>query len=99
METATLRNTVLKVINSSEILNTVCNLRSRWNDESKFENFADYELVMKQALAGISNIQFVKGTKRPFGFIIKVTGVEVPDTNITVELKVRRSVANLRAKL
>lgn len=57
---------------------TMENLYGRWLDEREYEDFAEYEKVMRDVLA--SNItaafapycKFTKGTKRPFGFVVQI---------------------------
>jgi len=52
-------------------IDTLGNLYGRWQDEKEFEDFAEYEKVMKKGVG--EGCQFVKGTKRPFGFVVKIT--------------------------
>jgi hypothetical protein len=53
-------------------------LQGRWKDESEYEDFAEYEGCMKRKVdeLGLSNVEFIKGTKRPFGFKFTVDGIE-----------------------
>lgn len=48
----------------------LCNLYNRWQDEKENEDFSDYEKVMSDMV----DHGFVKGTKRPFGFIVQMDG-------------------------
>lgn len=44
-------------------------LYGRWQDEKEYEDFADYAENMKVHLANVvPDLEFVKATKRPFGF-------------------------------
>lgn len=51
------------------------NLYSRWLEESEYEDIAEYGKVVKNALKSYECVEFIKMTKRPFGFIIKIQGV------------------------
>lgn len=59
-----------QVFNALE--NTMTYLYGRWLDESAYEDFADYEKVMKREIEKIQGAEFLKGTKRPFGCHFKV---------------------------
>ncbi len=50
-------------------------LYRRWGDEKEYEDFKDYEMVMRRLVQ--SPIKFIKATKRPFGFTVLVIGREV----------------------
>ena len=52
----------------------MANLYERWQDEKEYEDFADYEKVIKEAVDKIGGITFIKGTKRPFGFQYELCG-------------------------
>jgi hypothetical protein len=64
---------------NSEAAEKLGYLWSRWQDEKEYEPFTEYEKVMKQLLDGAAassltpgtQLEFVKGTKRPFGFQCK----------------------------
>lgn len=45
-------------------------LYERWQDEKEYEDFSDYEKVMRDAVGD----GFIKATKRPFGFITQIEG-------------------------
>lgn len=47
----------------------MASLIERWRDESKYEDFADYEKAMRKQFAG--RLKVTKATKRPFGFIFQ----------------------------
>ena len=49
-------------------------LYGRWLDEREFEDFKEYENVMKQQLEKVVGVRFVKAQKRPFGFRYKFLG-------------------------
>lgn len=51
--------------------NLLVNLYERWKDEKEYEDFSEYEEVMKKKADEISEITFIKATKRPFGFKFK----------------------------
>jgi len=59
-----------KIVNSDELLHRLVYLKDRWQDEGKYESFEAYEDAMKVKLTSlaIKGLEFVKGTKRPFGF-------------------------------
>jgi hypothetical protein len=46
------------------------NLYYRWSDEKEYEDFNDYIVVMK-AWVEKEGFEFIKGTKKPFGFKFK----------------------------
>lgn len=55
------------------------NLYDRWEDEKMYEDWKDYERVMKnlvETCGGVENPK-VKGTKRPFGVKIEYDGYVV----------------------
>ena len=56
---------------------TVAKLSDRWNDEKEFEDFAEYEKVLKQLVIqkGGELVTFVRTSKRPFGVVVRVQGV------------------------
>ena len=49
---------------------TLLNLSDRWTAEKEYEDFNDYEDVMKSAFVGV--VAVIKATKRPFGFTAMV---------------------------
>ena len=63
---------IAKSIYNAFPINTLGNLYGRWLDEREYEDFADYEAVMKKAVGEIKGVTFVKGNKRPFGFTIQI---------------------------
>ena len=66
-----MKTILTNLINSSNVLNTFINLKYRWEDEKRYENFDDYAKVMIHAIEKETNkdIKLIKGTKRPFGVI------------------------------
>lgn len=64
-----MKTTLTNLVNSSAVLNTFINLKFRWEDEGKYENFNDYAKVMIEAIKKETkkNVKLIKGTKRPFG--------------------------------
>jgi len=68
MEKEQVLKEVDNILNDEKIAGELLCLYDRWQDEKEYEDWADYEKVMKKLI----NHTFVKGTKRPFGFIIKI---------------------------
>ena len=50
------------------------NLYSRWQDEKEYEDFADYEKVLKEK---ITELPIKSATKRPFGIKYDYEGFEI----------------------
>jgi hypothetical protein len=50
--------------------NNFINLYFRWSDEKEYEDFNDYIALMKVWVEK-GGFEFVKGTKKPFGFKFK----------------------------
>lgn len=48
--------------------NTLVNLKARWNEEKKYEDFSEYASVMENLFEDIEGALFIEMTKRPFGF-------------------------------
>lgn len=44
------------------------NLYMRWLDEKGYEDFSDYENVMRSKVIKVKDVSFLRGTQRPFGF-------------------------------
>ncbi len=51
-----------------EAQETMCNLAGRWQDESEYEDIADYQKVI-EPLAAKHGLKIVRMQKRPFGVI------------------------------
>lgn len=71
--------------------NTLVNLYGRWLDEKEYEDFADYETVMREKFDSIPpeyGLRFVKGTKRPFGFIFDWRGKQMQFSVTTREMRI-----------
>lgn len=64
---------VLNFINDDGHLDSLLNLRDRWADEKEYEDWSDYETALNKMTA--DDWSFIRGSKRPFGFITKVTGL------------------------
>jgi len=47
----------------------------RWIDESDLEGIGYYANVIKDAIKEYKGVVFIKMTKRPFGFVVKINGV------------------------
>lgn len=59
------------------IKDTLDYLECRWQDEREYEDFAEYQKVLKTKIEE-QGYAFVKATKRPFGVVAKSsTGHEV----------------------
>jgi hypothetical protein len=56
---------------------TLISLYSRWLDECQYEDFKEYEAVMKAKLEENPGISFIKGSKRPFGCTFAYDGLKV----------------------
>lgn len=56
-----------KLFNNKKLETTLANLQARWRDEGQYEDFKDYEKVLKPIVEKLG-ATFVKGVKRPFGF-------------------------------
>ena len=69
-ETARAAELKLKaVVRDEKLFRHMDNLMMRWEDESMYEDFGDYEASMKKVIEdSIHDVKFVKATKRPFGF-------------------------------
>jgi Fe-S oxidoreductase len=53
-------------------------LYDRWMDERGYESFKDYtEVMRKAAVKTFPGATFVKGTQRPFGFIVHPVGFPI----------------------
>lgn len=63
----------LSIVNDKH-LDFFVNLYSRWQDEREYEDFADYEKVMKEK---ITELPIKSATKRPFGFKYDYQGFEI----------------------
>ena len=66
-----------------KIIDNLSYLYSRWQDEKEYEDFADYIERMKSDFnrfckeIPMKNAVFVKGQKRPFGFVFDFEGWRV----------------------
>lgn len=61
-----------ELISNQKFVNTIGNLRDRWEDEKEYEDWEDYEEAMKKLIP--KEFEFVKGIKRPFGMKISRNG-------------------------
>ncbi len=66
------------LVNNNKVLNTFLSLKYRWEDESKYENFNEYEKTMFNVVQEILNdkASFVKALKRPFGLVFEFKGTK-----------------------
>lgn len=71
-----MKKLLTNLVNSNTVFNTFANLKFRWADECRYENFEDYASVMKKSIEKEigKEIELVKGTKRPFGIVFKLNG-------------------------
>ena len=91
------KETVTKIVNDEKLLNLLCNLDSRWNDEKEYEDWKEYSDLIKSNVEFIIfdiDYKFVKATKRPFGLVIEIENVKV-----NFFLKKSRGYVNLAAKV
>ena len=67
-----------KLVNTRTVLNTLMNLKFRWEDECHYENFDRYGEVIFNSVKKVvgNNAKFVKAMKRPFGLIFELEGVK-----------------------
>jgi len=56
------------MVNDEQLLNWLARLDERWADERGYEDFAEYEKAMR----GLTDHEFIRATKRPFGFVVKI---------------------------
>jgi hypothetical protein len=59
-----------EVLHNKEFFDYMGYLACRWMDEGKYEDFKDYETEMKKKVESFG-VKFVKGSKRPFGFVVE----------------------------
>jgi hypothetical protein len=52
---------------------TLGDLRDCWQDEKEYEDFAEYDKVLRAKFFGYG-LKFIKSTKRPFGCVLAVGG-------------------------
>ena len=73
-----MKTILTNLVNSSKVLNTFINLKYRWEDEKRYENFDDYANVMIHAIKKETkkDIKLIKGTKRPFGVSFEIEGLK-----------------------
>ena len=73
-----MKETISKLVNTMAVLNTFANLKFRWEDEGRYEDFNEYANVMLNSVKKAINkdVKLVKGTKRPFGIVFEMEGVK-----------------------
>ncbi len=59
---------VKALLTDQDVIGKLESIKCRWDDEREYEDWADYETYMKKLWGGKEH--FVKGTKRPFGFVV-----------------------------
>ena len=61
------------LMKNEKFANCFCNLYSRWQDEKQYEDINDYSKAREYFLkATVENVQVMKPTKRPFGFVVRI---------------------------
>lgn len=64
------------IFKNKKLETMLVNLLSRWMDEKEYEDFKDYKKVIQEFVVGnFPDVQFVKATKRPFGFVVNINEV------------------------
>ena len=76
--TATERENISKVLNSSKCIEHFDYLYYRWQDEKQYEDFNDYVKSMMTVMP--EGATLIKGSKRPFGVTINYGGQKVEIT-------------------
>jgi hypothetical protein len=51
-------------------------LAARWSDEHEFEDFSEYESVLKSSFEKFNVGTFKRATKRPFGVVFTADNLE-----------------------
>lgn len=74
---AAFKEKVKVIFQNKEIQDMLEYLFCRWLDESEHEDFADYANQIENALKS-HDVEFVKATRRPFGFHIRFREVARP---------------------
>jgi hypothetical protein len=59
--------------NSKKFILTLDNLRNRWLDEHEYEDWKDYEKVMRSFLP--AEVRFIRSTKRPIGMVVEIPNI------------------------
>jgi hypothetical protein len=89
------RNAYAKV-NTLKVLTFLANIKSRWDDEKEYEDFDDYKAIVKRYVENQLGLEYVKTTKRPFGFWVKIphanfkflkVSAKIIGANITLKLE------------
>lgn len=69
--------TLMKELSASKTIFLFEKLHSRWSCEKKFEDWKEYEDVMKKHITKVKGLTFVKSTKKPVGFKATYKGMLV----------------------
>ena len=74
-----MKTIISNLVNSSIVLNTFINLKFRWDDERKHENFDDYAKAIIQSIKNETkkDVKLIKGMKRPFGVSFEIDGLKL----------------------
>ena len=68
---------ITDIINNKKVTSTFFNLWERWQDESEYEDIADYGKVLAKSIRDAGQpISREKPTKRPFGLKCMINGVD-----------------------
>ncbi len=89
-----LKEKVQLILNDDTLADLLMMLKERWQHEQEYEDFADYEGLIKKNIP-VAGVEFVKGIKKPFGFICKIEGKNI---NISIKMQEKDSF-NLVAKM
>ena len=67
-------NDVVSKVSKSKVMDDIANLSFRWKDEKEYEDFNEYNKVLKESLDSLKldGVKFVKAIKRPFGITFTV---------------------------
>ena len=71
----------------NSIGDTLATLYDRWQCEREYEDFADYEQVMRAAVSKYPKIIFMKATRAPFGVQVTHTQCSTLAARIAVNSK------------
>ena len=72
-----MKEKLMKILNDGKLFELLAYLMDRWQDEWQYEDFKDYENRMKSELERFQEVKFIKGTKKPFGFVAEIDNKKV----------------------
>lgn len=69
----------IKLVNNNALLEHICNLMYRWEDECRYEDFADYAKAMFKYVSYVADeeIKMIRGTEQPFGILFEFKGIKL----------------------